>query len=85
MEKTTSPELPLAEMKEIVKSFPGTLAVDKVDFVCNKGEIKGLVGENGAGKSTLVNCSCRDWWNLPGRWQRRICWYHCRCYNPCTS
>ena len=54
MEKTTSPELPLAEMKEIVKSFPGTLAVDKVDFVCNKGEIKGLVGENGAGKSTLI-------------------------------
>jgi len=54
MEKTTSTEVPLAEMKEIVKSFPGTLAVDKVDFVCNKGEIKGLVGENGAGKSTLI-------------------------------
>jgi ribose transport system ATP-binding protein len=54
MEKTTPTEAPLLEMKEIVKSFPGTLAVDKVDFVCNKGEIKGLVGENGAGKSTLI-------------------------------
>jgi ribose transport system ATP-binding protein len=54
MEKTTPIEAPLLEMKEIVKSFPGTLAVDKVDFVCNKGEIKGLVGENGAGKSTLM-------------------------------
>ena len=58
MEKTTSTEVPLAEMKEIVKSFPGTLAVDKVDFVCNKGEIKGLVGENGAGHRH--QCACRN-------------------------
>ena len=52
--KTTLTEAPLAEMKEIVKSFPGTVAVNKVDFACNKGEIRGLVGENGAGKSTLI-------------------------------
>jgi len=42
------------KMEGIVKSFPGTLAVDNVDFICKKGEIHGLVGENGAGKSTLM-------------------------------
>ena len=52
--KTNLTEAPLAEMREIVKSFPGTVAVNKVDFACNKGEIRGLVGENGAGKSTLI-------------------------------
>lgn len=41
-------------MQGIVKTFPGTLAVDRVDFTCQQGEIHGLVGENGAGKSTLM-------------------------------
>jgi ABC-type sugar transport system ATPase subunit len=45
---------PLLQTVEVVKSFPGTLAVDGVDFVCQGGEIHGLVGENGAGKSTLI-------------------------------
>lgn len=54
MEKDVSLSAPLLEMKGIVKSFPGTLAVDNVDFICHRGEIHGLVGENGAGKSTLM-------------------------------
>lgn len=55
MDKTSYDEkIPLLQMKGIVKSFPGTLAVNKVDFNCEKGEIHGLVGENGAGKSTLI-------------------------------
>jgi ABC-type sugar transport system ATPase subunit len=45
---------PLLEARGIVKSFPGTLAVDRVDFACLGGEVHGLVGENGAGKSTLI-------------------------------
>ena len=42
------------EMRQVSKQFPGTLAVDKVDFSVRRGEIHALMGENGAGKSTLM-------------------------------
>ncbi|MCL2392434.1 MAG: sugar ABC transporter ATP-binding protein [Oscillospiraceae bacterium] len=45
---------PLLEMKNISKRFPGTLAVDSVNFDVYPGEVHVLMGENGAGKSTLV-------------------------------
>ena len=44
----------LLEAREITKSFPGVLALDKVDFTLRAGEIHSLMGENGAGKSTLI-------------------------------
>jgi ribose transport system ATP-binding protein len=48
-------EIPLVEMKNITKAFPGAIAIDNVDFELLPGEIHVLVGQNGAGKSTLVN------------------------------
>ena len=42
-------------MKGITKQFPGVLALDHIDFLLEKGEIHGLIGENGAGKSTMMN------------------------------
>ncbi len=38
----------------VSKRYPGTLAVDAVDFDLNQGEVHALMGENGAGKSSLM-------------------------------
>jgi ribose transport system ATP-binding protein len=45
---------PVLDLEKITKSYPGVVALDRVDFTVRRNEIVGLVGENGAGKSTLM-------------------------------
>lgn len=45
----------ILEGRRITKSFGGLMAVNKVDFEVQEGEIFGLIGPNGSGKTTLLN------------------------------
>ena len=40
--------------EKVSKKYPGTLALDQVDFTVYAGAVNVLIGENGAGKSTLM-------------------------------
>ena len=44
----------IIETKELVKQFPGKLAVDHVNMHVRKGDIYGFIGKNGAGKTTTM-------------------------------
>src|ERR1700689_3030591 len=45
---------PVLRASGLSMQFPGVLALDRVDFELNPGEVHVLFGENGAGKSTLI-------------------------------
>jgi ABC-2 type transport system ATP-binding protein len=46
----------MLKVQELSKNYGDLVAVDKISFSAEKGEIFGLLGPNGAGKSTAINC-----------------------------
>ncbi len=47
------------EVKELVKDYRSTRAVDHLSFQVKRGHVTGLLGPNGAGKTTTFNIICR--------------------------
>ena len=45
---------PFIKLENVSKFYGPTKALDKVNFECNKSEVRAILGENGAGKSTLI-------------------------------
>ena len=46
------------EIKNLVKNYGETLAVDDLSFSVKKGELFAFLGVNGAGKSTTISIIC---------------------------
>ena len=45
-------------VRDLEKRFGGFMAVNRVSFSVNRGEIFGFLGPNGAGKSTTIRMLC---------------------------
>lgn len=47
-------DIPLIDIRQVTKRFPGVIALKDVTFDVRRGEFHSICGENGAGKSTLM-------------------------------
>ncbi len=48
----------IVETHELVKEFPGVVAIDHLNLRIKRGENYGLLGPNGSGKTTLIRMIC---------------------------
>ena len=48
------PENTILSVRNIVKTYPGVIAINHFSMDVREGEVHALIGENGAGKSTLI-------------------------------
>lgn len=44
-------------MRDVTKTYPGKVVLDRLDFDVRAGSVVGLLGKNGAGKTTLIKCA----------------------------
>lgn len=47
----------ILELHDIVKTFPGVLALNGINFNLQSGEIHAICGENGAGDRVIIRPS----------------------------
>jgi len=59
--------MPLLDVKEVTVRFGGIVALDRLSFDIEAGQICGLIGPNGAGKTTMFNVVSRIYQPTEGR------------------
>ena len=52
--------MPVLETRKLTKQFGGLMAVNRVDYAVEPGELRSIIGPNGAGKTTFFNMIAGD-------------------------